>query len=332
MGNLQGASAQEEAEPKRPVFNPFRNGLFCVSWDGTVLAKIPKDLHFLIDLHCKRSIRMQTKFGWNGVDVDQTEFYAPNGVVTDKNGHIFVIEQRQCRIREYTPDFKHVRDFSEDLATPVSACFDAHGNLAVVDGGHHHVQLFTPTGKILLRFGQRGTGDGELFFPRGIAVDNEGNWVVSDAWNHRIQIFGHTGSWIKKFGSFGTSPGQLDGPSGVAIDPRTNNIVVAESRNSRVQIFDPNGKSLRIIGSTGMKEGQFSSPFGLTIDRNGYILVADEKNHRIQMFSSLGQIMMSFGSFGEEDDQMNGPVAAVVDKDGQILVADTGNNRILIWG
>jgi DNA-binding beta-propeller fold protein YncE len=60
------------------------------------------------------------------------------------------------------------------------------GNVYVTDEFNHRVQVFSPQGAYITRFGEYGTGDGQFHGPMGIAVDFQGYVYVADSTNHRI--------------------------------------------------------------------------------------------------------------------------------------------------
>jgi hypothetical protein len=43
--------------------------------------------------------------------------------------------------------------------------------------------------RLILKFGSRGSGDGQFLFPEGVTVDSHGNIIVADTENNRIQVF-----------------------------------------------------------------------------------------------------------------------------------------------
>ena len=49
--------------------------------------------------------------------------------------------------------------------------------------------MYSYEGKFVNTFGSRGTGDGQLKGPCGIAIDHEERLVISDRDNHRVQVF-----------------------------------------------------------------------------------------------------------------------------------------------
>ena len=88
----------------------------------------------------------------------------------------------------------------------------------------------------MFNFGRKGSQDGELLRPTGVAVTHSGAVIVADRDNHRIQVFSSDGRFLTKFGSKGDGSGQLNDPHGLALTPEAN-IVVADFRNNRVQVF-----------------------------------------------------------------------------------------------
>lgn len=52
------------------------------------------------------------------------------------------------------------------------------------------LQVFSPEGEFLLKFGSNGEGNGQFNAPTGVAVDANGNIIVADWGNSRIQVTG----------------------------------------------------------------------------------------------------------------------------------------------
>jgi DNA-binding beta-propeller fold protein YncE len=79
------------------------------------------------------------------------------------------------------------------------------GNVYVVDLGNSRVQKFSASGTFLSQWGSFGTGDGQFYWPYGIACAPDGTILVVDQQNHRIERFGYlatpavhkTWGWLK---------------------------------------------------------------------------------------------------------------------------------------
>ena len=95
--------------------------------------------------------------------------------------------------------------------------------------GNHRIQKFTSDGQFIAKWGSGGNGDGEFYYPFGIAIDSSGHVYVADTYNHRIQKFTSNGQFVAKWGSYGTGDGQFNYPCGIAIDA-SGNVYVVEHR------------------------------------------------------------------------------------------------------
>ena len=147
-------------------------------------------------------------------------------------------------------------------------------------------------------FGRRGSSNGEMAHPGGIALSSEPHTskiVVADGANHRVQVFGIDGTFDRSYGEEGEGVGQLQRPRDVCLTP-DDDIVVADTGNHRVQIFHRDG-SVSVFGNgPGSEPGQLRKPSGVAVCPQGRLIVADSGNHRIQVFCT---VFFAF-SFGEK--------------------------------
>ena len=58
------------------------------------------------------------------------------------------------------------------------------------------VKTFSDEGQFLYEIGCKGTGDGQLREPRGLAIDKFNNLVVCDSENDRLQFFSLEGKFL----------------------------------------------------------------------------------------------------------------------------------------
>ena len=175
----------------------------------------------------------------------------------------------------------------------------------------------------------RGSEDGQLNLPTGIAFDSKDRLYVTDELNHRVSIFDAEGVFLGKWGEQGDGNGQLNGPSGIDFDSEDNAYVV-DQHNHRVQKYSTDGDYLLQWGEFGVGDGQLNLPWGLGVDRQDNVYVADWRNDRIQKFSPDGRFLASFGESGDGDGQFNRPADVAVDRDGYMYVADWGNERVQV--
>ncbi len=105
----------------------------------------------------------------------------------------------------------------------------------------------------------KGTGDGQLKRPAGIAVDSLDNIYVSNAGNDRIEKFDNDGKFVTKWGSLAKENGHLDTPHDIAVDE------LVEQGNFRVQVFSTDGKFITKWGSPGSNDNQFLDPHSIVV-------------------------------------------------------------------
>ena len=70
---------------------------------------------------------------------------------------------------------------------------DSAGHVYVVDAVFNNVQVFNDQGRLLLDWGEAGSGPGQFGLPNGIAINSRNEIFVADAYNHRLQMFRYTG-------------------------------------------------------------------------------------------------------------------------------------------
>ncbi|HSG05272.1 MAG TPA: 6-bladed beta-propeller, partial [Nitrospiria bacterium] len=105
-----------------------------------------------------------------------------------------------------------------------------------MDTFNFRVQIFTPEGEFIKKFGGLGTGLGLFSKPKGIAVDSEGHIYVVDSAFNNVQIFNDEGQLLMFFGKIGSKPGEFWLPAGLAID-QDDKIYVADQYNHRINVF-----------------------------------------------------------------------------------------------
>ena len=152
--------------------------------------------------------------------------------------------------------------------------------------------------------GTKGSGQGQLGAPNGIAIDSTGNIYVADAGNHRVQKLAADGKLIAEWK--GPDAG-FYGPRRVAIGA-DDSVYVLDQGRTRVVKLSPDGKVLTVWGSKGTGDGQFDDPAAVAVDpAANKVYVADPRNKRIQVFDSDGKFLTKWiipewgGPYGFED-------------------------------
>ena len=116
-------------------------------------------------------------------------------------------------------------------------------------------------------FNSRGSGLGQLRWPRGVVVLQDDNILVADGANHRIQKFSPKGKLIKTCGEEETNALQFDWPTGIGVHPLNNQLYITEENNHRVQVLDTNLNYVTMFGSKGSGKGQFQYPWDVSSKR-----------------------------------------------------------------
>jgi DNA-binding beta-propeller fold protein YncE len=177
----------------------------------------------------------------------------------------------------------HGRFGSEVLQRPVGIAYaESRQWLYVADGQAHDVAVFAMDGRLIRRFGARGSEPGAFNYPSHLCIDDD-RLFVSDGANFRVQVLDLDGGWVGTIGRKGDAAGDMALPKGVATDSE-GHVYVVDARFELIQVFDVEGRLLLAFGAEGTRPGRFSLPAGLTIDDHDRIWVADAGNRRIQVF------------------------------------------------
>lgn len=201
------------------------------------------------------------------------------------NEHILIADSGSDIIYRLEPDGS-VTGFSEpgvlERPSGITRC-NSTGEIWVTETGAHRISVFSPDGRVLRRYGQRGNHPGEFNFPTGITSDDQGKVYVVDAMNFRIQVFDSNGKFLTCFGEAGDSTGRFARPRGIAVDGE-GNIYVTDLLMNNVQVFDIRGRLLSYFGGRGEGDGQLLMPSGIHISDDFNIYVCNSYNNRIEIF------------------------------------------------
>ena len=163
-----------------------------------------------------------------------SQLSTPWGLSLDANGNIIVADSGNKLIKIFSTDGKFVRKIGgpDSFSFPVH-CVQCDEYLIVSDREEHCIKVFSTEGKYQYKFGQQGEGDGELNYPRCMAVTKSKHLMVCDWGDDRIQVFELNGKFVGKFGT----KGEFKILMSVAV--LTNGrIVVSDSFNNCIQMFE----------------------------------------------------------------------------------------------
>ena len=173
-----------------------------------------------------------------------------------------------------------------------------------------------------------GKENGQLNFPRGLAVDTAGNIFVADSNNDRLQKFLPAGNFVNVIGKRGQGQGEFVEPGGVGVD-RNGFIYVADTANNRVQKLKPDGT---FLAEWKVPDGGLQTPRDIAIGADNSVYVVDQGHSRIVKFDPNGRVVLVWGVSGKGDGEMTGPTSVAVDgKNNRVYVADPSNGRIQVF-
>jgi sugar lactone lactonase YvrE len=262
-------------------------------------------------------------FSGDGGAATNAALCAPNTVVLDASGNLFIADTGNNRIRK----------------------MDTNGVITTVAGNGYPFYS-----------GNYGTATNAGMNPYGLCLDGTGNLFIADAQNNCIREVGTNGI-ITTVAGFGGGLGgynsdglpatsaELNYPSGVAVDS-SNNLYIADSSNNRVRKVDGYGLIHTVAGNgTAGYSGdggvatsaEINYPAGVALDAAGNLLIADANNNCVRKMATnniittvAGNGTMGYAGDGGSATNANlfGPQNVSVDQVGNLFIADLGNQRI----
>jgi hypothetical protein len=216
----------------------------------------------------------------NGNVVDTlSELSTPRGVAVDVNGDIFIGNDLANDVKVYnytssTSQFDYISTLGATVQKPSAIEIDSTGKIYVVDTNTHQVMIFNPDLSLLTSFGVAGSGDGQLWYPKDLALDEiRREIVILDKGGPeavRIQAFDlDTYSWIRTVAqSSGLDIGQMQTPVGVELDTE-GRVYISDSAKEGIQVL--NGSNGNYLGGVYDADHQLSNAAFLTISRDNQL-------------------------------------------------------------
>jgi ABC-type Fe3+ transport system permease subunit/DNA-binding beta-propeller fold protein YncE len=258
----------------------------------------------------------------------------PRAITYAPNDNTFFIVDRLARVQHLDAKGNALTEWRMPewrIGKPVGVSIGPDGNVYVPDTHYNRIIVYSPDGKEIRRWGERGTKPGQFIWPTDIAFDKSGNIYISEYGdNDRIQVFSPDGKLLRGFGHFGNGNGEFSRPQSMVINDDT--IYVTDACNSRIAVFKTDGTWVRNMGSVGSQLGQFRFPYGMDEDHDGHLVVCEFGNNRVQLVDKqTGKGIRAWGTPGRDPGQLAYPWAVTVDRAGRIVAVDSGNNRVQVF-
>lgn len=172
-------------------------------------------------------------------------------------------------------------------------------------------------GNSIFRFGNSGSGAGELLGPQFLADDGENHLYVTESGNGRISKFDYSGNFIFSFGKRSEYFEGFRQPTGIAYF--NDKVLVADVRKKALYLFDSHGNYL-----SSYRSDLLSSPEGLSVYSENEFLIAD--GNRVLLFDILDGSFRIFAQI-EQNARL---IRASKDVNGNIVTVDFNGNRVTL--
>ena len=214
------------------------------------------------------------------------------------------------RVGKTTMDEDHIGDFARGGFTwPVAIAVASDGTVYCSDEHENTISSFDPDAVVTYpeagpgpddreSWGVKGSGEGELDGPSGLAFDANDDLYVTDSLNNRVQKFSKGGDFILAFGKYGTGEGEFNRPWGITVDG-DGAVYVVDWGNHRVQKFSADGEYLMSFGGPGEGADSLSNPACVAVDHDGDVYVTDWGNRRVQIYEPDGSVLTAL--YGDAD-------------------------------
>jgi peptidylamidoglycolate lyase len=224
-------------------------------------------------------------------------FIMPHGLTVDKNNNVWVTDVGLHQVFKFSHDGHLLMKLGESkIPGNDSAHFNRPTDVAVADDGSFYVSdgyensriiKFSPLGKYLFEWGEKGSNKGEFNIPHGIDLDEKGNVYVADRENSRIQVFDSSGKFLnqwseKSFGNICSVAFDKIKEKLIAVDDVT--FFKLKHRGSDIIIFDSAGIVQTRLGRSGFYDGPLCWYHDVAIDNEESIYIGDILGNKIQKF------------------------------------------------
>lgn len=203
----------------------------------------------------------------------------PYGIAVLKNGNILISDLGSLTVREFDPD----------TGQPVKTWIDQNAGIkpAFIHAGKDTVLISDVNNHVILKFDRKGEqigalGEGDLYFPQGIAVDKKGLVWVADSAHAKVRAFDKKGKAVISVDGSDHQSGKFGMVKGLTVDGLDRVLVVGTTDNS-IRALDRQGRELFRFGKAGSGRGEFSFPLGISAGED-FLLIVDRGNNRVQFW------------------------------------------------
>jgi len=231
-----------------------------------------------------------------------------HAIYLDKEDNVWLVDRNKHQVFKYTNDGKLLMTIGEEgsrsdtgvaqddyssttwsSVTHSGAPFNMPAGIAVNDAGeifiadgyaNARVHKFTSDGKLIMSWGDPGSGDGQFNLPHGVWIDSQGRVLVSDRENNRVQVFTQDGKFVSSW------PTKLIGPALMYVDDE-DIVYIPEHNGGMVSVLNLEGDRLAQWGDI-----KYRSCHGIWVDshKDLYVVTPGDwgKGRRVVKYSRKG--------------------------------------------
>ena len=172
-------------------------------------------------------------------------------------------------------------------------------------------------GNSIFRFGNTGSGAGELLGPQFFADDGRNHIYVTESGNSRVSKFDYEGNFIFSFGQRSEYFEGFRSITGIVYSDEK--VLVADARKKKLYLFDTQGNFLNSYNSDLL-----ISPEGISVYSKNKFLIAD--GNRILLFNAIDESFHIFAQL-EQNARL---IRASKDVNGNIVAVDFNGNKVTL--
>jgi DNA-binding beta-propeller fold protein YncE len=216
----------------------------------------------------------------------EVEFLDPTDLTFDGAGHLVVLDSENAWVRWFDAEGRFLRRAvgpGAGFFHPRALTLDRAGRLVLADTGRSRLVVLDPNGQVLRQIGEKGTGDGQLIEPTGVALDASGNLYAADPTN---------GTFIK-FSPEGEYQWHIVIPKGVTVvGPHAATapdgwIYLTDPSRRQVLRIHPDTRAVeRVVVLEDGREAPLGEPVGIAVDGAGRVYVADSGLNQVLVFAA----------------------------------------------
>ncbi|XP_078612490.1 uncharacterized protein LOC144882529 isoform X1 [Branchiostoma floridae x Branchiostoma japonicum] len=210
--------------------------------------------------------------------------FNPEGVLALTNGELLVTgDGHRIWVRDKEGvelRYIEVTGAEEAEETTKGITVDGLGRIIVTIG--HQIFVLSPSGDVMLKFGDKDEGQQNLGSILHVAVNSSNQIIVSDYDNGNVKVFDPEGHHLFTCDlQRDSEAGESNHPMSVIADSE-DNIIVVDIGTGNVSMFSPDGKFIRHVLTR--ENNELWCPIALALTNEGHLFVSD--NLDIKLFSA----------------------------------------------